>query len=387
MRMAFLYASVWFLPTTSSIWYMGGYSAPLSKTSLSLMVALIIVFIGFSLIFTISNPGRAPIQLIVSKLDSRAVQIVLRNLSYFWFLIFLLETVVSRGVPAFWSDGRGYADFGIPVVHGFSNAIRGMNFSLLVTFMYLDFRIKRKTVLLILFSLFSALVLEHSRGAFIVMLSFGFGAMLLFQPFKFLSAIKFGVYGIVLVITFSSFQFIRYAESPKEELIKNFTSLVKLGKTTNLYQPLLDYVATPAQNAGLNIDIAPLIKFDPKETISPLLPSIVRNIVFSEQKSYGLLVNEAYNTTSFITPFVRDFGIIGALFLLSIYLLFVSYIYACARRGNLKCLIALGPITMTIALSFFTNYISSLPFVFSLILSPLLANLIRKKQSNSGDKE
>ena len=70
-------------------------------------------------------------------------------------------------------------------------------------------------------------------------------------------------------------------------------------------------------NMDLNLKDAVDFKFSPYYSVRLLLPTFLRDMLEgfrSSEEKYGLLVSEAYNTTSFLTPLIKDFGRFGALF-------------------------------------------------------------------------
>lgn len=297
------------------------------------------------------------------------------KLSYFWLIIFVMEVFFSGGLPVFWSS-KGYESFGIPTIHGFSNMIRGLMLSNIALFSILKFHIPKHLIFISLFTLFSALILEQSRGAFIVTLCFALGPIILFMNIGFKNIFKVILALLVIVPLFSVFQFLRYAESPIEEF-KLIMELAKSSEDAYRYflEPILNYIASPVLNAGLNIDAGKLFNFSPRTTVYTLVPGFIAGKIFASNadEDYGLLVNEAFNTTTFLTPFILDYGLVGAMLIISSFLFFSSYVYAKAKSGSIRHIVSFSAISVCIILSIFTSYLTSLVVIIYLMLSGVSA--------------
>jgi oligosaccharide repeat unit polymerase len=88
---------------------------------------------------------------------------------------------------------------------------------------------------------------------------------------------------------------------------------------------------------------------------------------------YGVLLNEAFNTTTFITPFVRDFGLIGAYLVIGTFFFYCTYVFFKARNGSVEHIIKLSPLIMCLGLSFFTSYLTSLLVIIYIFISRSVA--------------
>ena len=125
-----------------------------------------------------------------------------------------------------------------------------------------------------------------------------------------------------------------------------------------MLEPVLNYVTMPVLNAGLTIDKAydddTALTFKPIQTVMPIFPTPIRDFIWDPNapKKYGELVSTTWNTTTFITPFVRDFGIIGSMIFLSLFFFYCIYVYHLARCGSVVSIVRLSPLMMCIGLSF-----------------------------------
>jgi oligosaccharide repeat unit polymerase len=301
-----------------------------------------------------------------------------------WYCIFILEVIFSGGAPVVWGAGRGYGDFGIPTLHGFSNMLRAMILAHFVLFHYLNFQMSRRIVVLSTLPLMIALFVEESRGAFVMTGCFTLAALILFLRPSTGKVLITLLLVPVLVVTLSVFQFLRNAESPLEELVSISDSVSSYESAyETLVLPVVNYIAIPALNAGLTIDSAPLASFKMNSTIMPLVPSPIRPFFWNMtpgEKDYGSLVHAAFNTSTFITPFVNDFGVVGSGIVFSWFFFFTLYTYHKARRGSVVNIVRLPPLIMCIALSFFTSYVTSLVTILYVILAgPIARRMMHRR--------
>ena len=378
MRPFYLYFFLWLIPLSSSVWFVSDYNVGLSSLALMFISSLILVFLMSNILMSIVFYKKPTLEKIISKFDRDRSIYFQSKIVYLWLFIFICEIIYSGGLPAFWGGQRGYSEFGIPTIHGLSNMLRGLMLSNLVMFFIFKFNIPKSLVFFTIFSLLSAIFLEQSRGAFIVTICFAIAPLMLFMKISFKNMLKIVTTVCIILPTFSVFQFVRYAESPINELI-SIGEFVQGNEEAYKYliEPVANYIATPALNAGLNIDKVPFLILSPSETIKPLLPSFIRNYIFAASSGvdgeYGELINKAFNTTSFITPFVRDYGLIGGFSILSIFLFYCNYVFAKARCGSPWHIIAASPLMMCIALSIFNSYLTSLITLVYLLVSGISA--------------
>ena len=387
MRLSLLYLSVWFLPLTSGFWYDSDFNLGFSLLSLSYMSGLIVVLIMCNAVNTLIFKTDIKLEKIVAKFDQEKAIVFQKKCLAIWYVIFACEIIVSGGAPILWGAERGYGSFGLPVIHGFSNMLRGMIFAHLVLFLVLGFRFSRWITFFSLMPIISALFIEESRGAFVMSIFFGLSPLLLFYKLKPITVLKISLIVPTLVFTLSAFQFFRHADSPTQELEDIIDLSLNNEKAYQyLIEPVANYIATPALNAGLNIDTADFISMRPNETLKPLFPSLIREAIWeigSDQgvgygfkNDYGLLVSDAFNTSSLLTPFVRDFGLLGTYIFFAFFFFLTSFWFCRAKAGNVEDIIRMPPLIMCIGLSFFTTYLTSLVTIIYLLLAGPIAKRI-----------
>jgi oligosaccharide repeat unit polymerase len=374
VRPFYLYFVVWILPLTSALWFISDFNIGISTFSISYLVGLLGAFFVTSLLFSFMFPKKRTIAHLVEKFNSKKSIKLQVQLLIFWYAFFLLEVLVSGGLPILWGGQRGYGEFGIPTIHGLSNMLRALIFSNIVLLHFLGMRVPAWVTGASVFVLFSALVLEQSRGAFVMTLLFALGPLSVFMKISIVRLIKLSIVAPLTFMLLSIFQFLRYAKSPMEELLIIFNLAFQGDFYKYLIEPAANYIATPILNAGLNLDIADDFRFVPVETMLPLIPSFLREILFPGMETdYGALLNEGFNTTTYIVPFVRDFGLVGGFIVISSFFFYCTYVFFKARNGSVEHIIKLSPLMMCLALSFFTSYLTSLVTVVYILISRAVA--------------
>ena len=374
MRPFLLYFAVWILPLTSASWFISDFNIGITNFSLSYLIGLVLLFFIISILFTFMFPYKLPRAFIVEKFNKEKSIKLQTRLVIIWYIIFLLEIMYSGGLPVMWGAEKSYYDFGIPTIHGLANMLRGLIFSNVVLLHLVDIRVPRWITWISVSVLLSALVLEQSRGAFVITLLFALGPLAIFMKISIFRVIKYSVFLMLLVVTFSSFQFVRYSDSPMEEISRIFILVIEGDFYKYAIEPIANYIATPAINAGLNIDVADNFGLVPTETMQSLVPSVISQFLLpATETDYGVLLNEAFNTTTYITPFIRDFGLIGGFVVIGLFFFYCTYVFFKARNGSVEHIIKLSPLMMCLALSFFTSFLTSLVTVLYILISRAIA--------------
>lgn len=295
-----------------------------------------------------------------------------------WIIIYIINIIGSGGVPILWvliGDHRTYADFGLPTLGGIGNLIR----AIIVTSSYMivfHSNLKRqnkiKSAVVALLLLMSAFVIENARGNAIVLLLHPIGMHLLLTKLRVRDLVKWILISLFFIFTMGLMQILRYADGG--DMLEKYASasgFADVGYIQMLFTPALMYIGVPIVNADLNVSVAPFFQFEPYYSLQGLIPSVIRNFFF-ERVDYGELINEANNVSSFYVSFIRDFGYFGAYMVSSIILVLVAFIYAKARRGNIYYIMSYPPIFMSVTLSFFSLFFTSLVVLLYPVFSYLL---------------
>ena len=131
-------------------------------------------------------------------------------------------------------------------------------------------------------------------------------------------------------------QVLRYGDFDLELLTNNaeFVGLENPNIFLLFFIPAFLYLSTPIMNMDLNLSNSPDFSIGLNYSLTNILPSALKNFLsLNQDDKYGLLATDAFNTTSFLTPLILDFGAIGGLLIASLFLILTAWIYIKAKEG------------------------------------------------------
>lgn len=356
-------------------------------------LSLLALFMFYSiLIFNIQRRERVDIENIVKKkLNFNSLKQLVTLIVIAHFSIMILAIVYSSGFPLYWiftNDTKTYAEYGIPTISGLGNMIRAFGLvGSLILYLYGTKAQKRTGLYSAIYFLFTAFFIELSRGNGSVMIAHALGFYFLIKKISLKNTLSTALAILVFIPFFSFLQILRYGDF---ELERANEQLLNVGiydtSVSNLFlTPLILYTSTPIMNMDLNLQRAPDFKFSPDASIETLVPTFVRDIIYTRRdyiNDCGDLISCAYNTTSFLTPLIKDFGRYGALFFAILILMISSFIYSKAREGSLYYILLWPPVFMSLIFSSFNMYFSSLVVVLYPLVISLSYNFLIKKQKS-----
>jgi oligosaccharide repeat unit polymerase len=294
-----------------------------------------------------------------------------------WLIIYAVNIVGSGGFPLLWvltGDSRTYVDFGLPTLAGVGNLIRAF---LLVICFYLivivNSKHQRKFKFIAVSLLASAFILETGRGNGIVLLLHPIGLYLLFYKVKLDVLMRLAAIAVAVLVIGGIIHGVRGGGDFYQQLAE-FGGNTGISNTedASLFElvvwPTVIYVAVPIINVDLNIINSPMFSFQPFYVFQNLVPSIFREYFFLAE-DYGTLINDSNNVSTFYISMIRDFGIAGTFFFVSLIQIIVCFVYSAARNGSVVWCFTWPALFMATVLSFFAMYYTSLVVV----LYPLLA--------------
>lgn len=364
---ALLFLSVWLMPLLITYFIQHGVIQEITQATQYLVVANIVIFCVLLLLVKAALGGYRKnfSKLILTKINVDKIERRTLFLFKIWMVVYLINIIFSGGLPIYWvmsGDPRTYADFGLPTLGGLGNMIRAFVLSVCYVIYFHTVSINKPRFLKIgLFLLASAFILETGRGNGIVLLLHAIAFFVFLNRVTWLGAAKVVASVFVLMLFLGYIQMLRYGAG--------IESLVVYAENSGFYNqdivsllliPTLLYMVIPIVNTDLNIVVAPLLKFEPYYSLQGLLPTVLRQEIFSIEKDYGLLVNEANNVSSFYIPFIRDYGTIGAFIIVTFIQFIVCYVFVKARRGSLFHFFIWPPLFMSVFLSFFSLFFTSL---------------------------
>lgn len=286
-----------------------------------------------------------------------------------WAVGFAATIVYSGGIPIFWrlvGDPRNYIDFGMPTVSGLFNMFRCFIVAGTVALVVLG-RAQRIDLVIGGICLASAFA-EISRGSIVSVVLHGVAMIALFRPLHGRELV-FGL--LFLWISLITFEYIGNIRTIGYDA--NFGQV--LGGTfegdgyLSQYIWTFIYVTSPFNNLAYALSqnfVAPMV---PYYTMQPLVPTALRNLLFTPGEYPIELLNEAFNATTAYAPMIADFGPWIAMAIFGLVALVMSFAYVAAKRGSLLGMLVYPPIFTSVTLSFFYAYFFALPIV----LYPALA--------------
>ena len=354
-----------FLAQNSTIFFSISFLSIISIFYLSFILIFFTIFFKSYLSKSIDTEN-----LLKKKLNLNALKNLLILIFYSHLIYFFIASLYSNGFPLFWliiGSENNYTNFGIPSISGFFNMIRSFGMvSCILLFLYGDYSQKRYVFLISLYFFTSSFFLEASRGNGLIMLLHPIGMFLLLKKIKTKEILLSAALLMIFIIFFGFLQALRYSDFSFETLV-SASEAIGLDNTNVIFiflAPFLIYLATPIMNMDLNLLKAPNFSFTLDNSLISILPSGLRDYLSEGMgEKFGVLIDDAYNTTSFLTPLIMDFGSIGGLFIASLLLIFTSWIYVKAREGSIFYILIWPPFFMSLILSCFNFYFLSLVVV------------------------
>jgi oligosaccharide repeat unit polymerase len=364
---AFLFLLVWILPLIVPNFAQFGIIQEINNETYYLVISnIVIFFILFQLMkMALGGYKKDFANILSSRINIKIVERRVIFTFRIWIIVYLINIFFSGGLPIYWvisGDSRTYADFGLPTLGGLGNMLRAFILSVCYFIYFHTQSINKIKFLKIgLFLLISAFIFETGRGNGVVLLLHAIAFFAFLNKVSWLGVLKLLVSVFALTLFLGYIQMLRYGAG--------IESLIQYAENSGfdthnaislLLIPTLMYVVAPIINVDLNIVASPLFKLEPYYSLQSLLPTVLRQQIFSSEKDYGLLISEANNVSSFYIPFIRDFGLVGAFIVVTFIQFIVCYVYVKARRGSLFHFFIWPSLFMSIFLSFFSLFFTSL---------------------------
>jgi oligosaccharide repeat unit polymerase len=300
----------------------------------------------------------------------------------FWLFFYLVTIIYSGGVPLIWiikGSTKTYDEFGVPTLTGLLNMIRAF-LSVLCLIMWIDHKNKIYFYGLIFF-IFSSFILEANRGGGLVLLLHPIGYYFLTRPLSIKRIFISVFFSFVLLLFLGAMEQYRYIRNDKYDIKEKYENLNISNSTPSTLQiymlPAFLYITTPIQNLNNTIINHSNPTYIPYYTFSALLPTVIRDKIYNiDQKDYGDLLSETYNTTSYYTPLIRDFGTFSTFFIILLFQFIISIVHIKAKLTNQYFYNLIFPVLfMCILLTPFNLYFTSLVTVLYPVITYMFIHL------------
>lgn len=283
-----------------------------------------------------------------------------------WCGITFLEILYSGGTPSLWlitGNPKTYMDFGIPTIHGFMNS---MLLAICLVRMGMAIRFgRRKDFLYPLWAVFWSIIVITRQ----LMMVFLLEAAVIYCTYRAVKVkrIVSALLGLLVLV---------YLFGVIGDLRSGAASFLALAQPTSSYPEWLPsgvlwfymYLSTPVNNLLYTFHTTqPLYDWRFPNTLSQLLPSIIRKMFFSSAelgRVNGDLVTQSFNvSTAFAGPF-QDFGLYGVL-LISFLMSVLSGIYW--RKRTFRDRLCYAVLCQSLLMTVFYDHFLLLPVITQLI--------------------
>lgn len=366
---ALLYAATWMFVLLIYSLRLSDLLDPLQFPTVVLVVGTSVSFVLGWVLESVPNYGR----LASARIDLPALttsinaNLVGARIKLIWIVFVLgisFEVVFFGGMPLLGLLGIGasisYTEFGISGFHGVMNAL--FYTGCVITFTRILLGTSKKKFLLATVSIaYPVLVLSRQ-----VLMSLILQYILIYFSVRPPSTRAFVRAGVVLTVVMLAFGYLGDVRTGRDRIIE-------LASPTFQYPDWLPsafiwiyiYFSSPLNNVNYNIDISP--NYLPLETAGSFIPSFARDDFLAALggTTQWDLVNQSFNVSSLLQGFVTDFGVGGAI----VVTLICGVLFSSIRRRSATSPTAFYATIVLlhgIALSFFTNLLFHLVFMFEI---------------------
>lgn len=356
-----MFAGTWLVAITLfSMRLSGLLEQDINQGFIFLGMSLTFFLIGYTLTFFL----RKRISLGIHSREYISDYILKRFNSYFifWILATIAEILYSRGIPIVWlltGSEKTYFDFGIPSLHGLLNALQ-LSLGVIAFYLYLITKKKKYIYITLLFVLYNVAII--SRQVIIVLL------IEIFVIYFYLATNKLKLFRtliIYFVLAIVGFGILG-------DLRSDAKTFLVLAQPTERWPDWLPsgflwvyiYITTPINNLIYNFSFpVEQYRYFFPNTLSLLLPSVIRNMVFSPEdyNVSGNLISLAFNVSSAFAAPYADMGFTG----IKLFSLFIGVFSNLTwwAEGS-KRIFFRAVISQAILLSIFYNHFMYLPVAF-----------------------
>ena len=303
----------------------------------------------------------------INKPEIYALRQFTINLFKFWTVGFCINVVFSGGLPLFWvlvGDVRTYSSFGIPTFSGLFNMIR----MFIVIASVLCAIHKAPIPKYIIYALIFSFCAELNRASILFATLGSVGAFLLFNKLIFRNVLKISMITALFVASFAIIA--EFREQGRGNYLdpgEYFSEDVgKFGAV--LYVGL--YYLTPLNNLYYQYSIGMEPTYTPYFTFRSILPTVVRDQIFTGKTRSVELASDAFNTSPYVANIISDFGLGGGLFVITIIQFLSCYVFIRASRGSLEHSLMHCVLWGATLISVFTNlYFSLIVLAFPMLIA------------------
>ena len=387
VRPEIAFALIWGLVFALYSWDIVDFFPPAQWPVLLMVGGSLVIALAFALLWghlARTWPAHDPATVLPDSIRMRSMVYALLAL---WLAGFAFIVIRSDGVPFYWylaDIPRTYVEYGVPTFSGAWNTLRVVIAILAVFCLMQRPRFDWAMIAVVGFLTFTV-ALEVNRGGLVLFALNVVAAGILAAPTLrrqliwalAIMAIVLGGISVMGGVRANTAQLAAEVEGGfAPEGGEPATGLRLAVSRSQVGAWAYLYLTTPVANLH-NAAIGTLSPppYPGFHTLYPMLPSIIRPDLPSEQRYPLPLLQPGYTMTTGYGPFVVDFGFVGASIAMGLQLAVGGLIFVLSRR-YLWALILAPMFFATQALSFFTNYFFTLLMPFHAALAIALALLL-----------
>lgn len=323
-------------------------------------------FIVYGFIAAGYGHSSAPAQEPITEADATCLYRFIKICFMAWLLIYPVTVIYSGGMPIIWmmtGDGRTYVDFGVPSLSGALNLLRAFIFAGGVL-LFLR-RPGGKVFLILPAIMFISSFAELARGNMIVLVLHGIAMIAIMRPLRLKHVLRVGLALLCAIVLFGVIGDMR---DEGRGILNTIGEDSIFSSLPSGFQWIYLYITTPINNVNYALAQGMEPLYAPFFSIQPMLPTVIRNMVFENQAYPMELVSEAFNATTFYSPLLSDFGMIGAAAVVVCLQIIVAYLHIRAKKGSVPHLLYYPAFYTSVVMSVF--YMAF--FSMTTVLYPLL---------------
>ena len=313
--------------------------------------------------------------------DARPLHRVNSALLPILLLMFLIDSLYSRGFPLFWilvGDGRSHSDFGMPTFHGLFHGL--LLFFTTCSFILYRLKVQPNKNMRHIILFFLYVILVFNRGITII---FGIQAIFIFiitsEKVSFSRYIKIGVGLALAILAFGYLGNLRSGSNVFSNAIGGESSVI-FNFVPESFIWFYVYSTGGLNNLLHNLEtVSP--SYMPIYTFAKLLPSVAYDFLGLERmySSFELADGRLTVSTAF-QGLVSDFGLFGIFFYLPVLLLAqVSYRMA-LKRSSISAILYYAMFMQTIIMTPYIDTVFYLTFLLQLTLVGLFSLRTKTKE-------
>jgi oligosaccharide repeat unit polymerase len=339
---------------------------------------LLIMFMLNLIIFSGNKKNVFKDKIRIDLLDVEILFSLGKKLRNIWLIGTIIEIIVGGGFPLMWvilGIPKDYTQFGIPTFHGLMN---GFFFFFCTTFALRGFILNERSQILGTFVYMLWPVMMLGRGILLGGIVQIGSVFLLSRTLNFKTVVSIILTCLIIIFAFGFLGDTRQSANPFEYLVANeYREIISSLPSGVLW--VYTYITSPISNLISNIEVVNPTYF-PNQTLGALLPSIIRDKFQLSYTDPLELIDSNLNVSTFYSNFLSDYGILGALVMVSIIHFIIIVFFLKVKQGKVSAMIAYSVLYQCMMFSVFVNLFLLQTYIIQIVLSVYCERSINKEK-------